>query len=119
MSTMTRFLSSAVLAAVAFAASADSAQAQIGPVAGPHFQQWHQNHPNAYLHGRRDGIWGAPNDPNHGYTWHGNYYNTQYGAPVALVVPPTAFYQTHYTWGMPASHTSLVADQFHRANVAG
>lgn len=52
----------------------------------------------------------------HGYTWHGAYANTAYGTPVSLVVPPSAYWQGHYSWGMPASHTSPVYSQFGRWN---
>lgn len=66
---------------------------------------------------RAVGHWGGQSyqtpDP-HSITWHGGYYHTQYGAPVALVVPPSVRYQGHYSWGVPASHTSEVTAQFGR-----
>ena len=34
--------------------------------------------------------------------WHGGYYYTQWGAPVALVIPPTAEMHTDYSWGVPS-----------------
>jgi hypothetical protein len=46
--------------------------------------------------------------------WHGNYYYPQWGAPVALVVPPTAEFQTNYSWGVPASRISPIDAQFSR-----
>jgi hypothetical protein len=46
--------------------------------------------------------------------WHGNYYYPQWGAPVALVVPPTAEFQTNYSWGVPASRISPIDAQFTR-----
>ena len=35
--------------------------------------------------------------------WHAPYANTTWGWPVALVVPPTAHMQTHYSWGVPSA----------------
>jgi len=46
--------------------------------------------------------------------WHGNYYYPQWGGPVALVVPPTAEFQTNYSWGVPASRISPIDAQFSR-----
>ena len=37
------------------------------------------------------------------YPWHGGYYDAAWGAPVAVVVPPTAESQTHLGWGVGAS----------------
>lgn len=47
-------------------------------------------------------------------TWHGNYYHTGWGTPVAVVVPPTAGVQTDYRWGLPASRVSRIYPQFQR-----
>ena len=47
--------------------------------------------------------------------WHGNYYYPQWGVPVALVVPPTAEFQTNYSWGVPASRISPIDHQFSRS----
>ena len=46
--------------------------------------------------------------------WHGRYYNVQYGAPLALVVPPTAELQTDYAWGSVASRMTRINHQFQR-----
>jgi hypothetical protein len=46
--------------------------------------------------------------------WHGRYYNVQYGAPLALVVPPTAELQTDYAWGSVASRMTRIDHQFQR-----
>lgn len=48
------------------------------------------------------------------YTWHGNHYHTSYGAPVALVVPPTAEMQTNYHWGVAGYRTSPIYHQYRR-----
>ncbi|MEK6234812.1 MAG: hypothetical protein N2C14_08875 [Planctomycetales bacterium] len=45
-------------------------------------------------------------------SWHGAYYNTAWGGPVSLVVPPTAYKQGHYHWGVPSTSTSWVTPQF-------
>lgn len=46
------------------------------------------------------------------YPWHGAYYHVQYGEPLALVVPPTARFQTNYSWGVPATRVSWIKHQF-------
>jgi hypothetical protein len=47
-------------------------------------------------------------------SWHAGYYNTQYGVPVALVVPPTARMQTRWGWGVSQSTMSPIYHQFER-----
>lgn len=47
-------------------------------------------------------------------SWHAGYYNTQYGAPVALVVPPTARMSTRWGWGVSQSTMSPIYPQFKR-----
>jgi hypothetical protein len=49
-----------------------------------------------------------------GQSWHAGYYNTQYGMPVALVVPPTARMQTRWGWGVSQSTMSPIYQQFER-----
>ena len=44
--------------------------------------------------------------------WRGPYYNTSYGAPVALVVPPTANSYTHLSWGVAQSETRPIYHQY-------
>jgi hypothetical protein len=48
------------------------------------------------------------------YNWNRNYANTQYGQPVALVVPPTAQLQTNWGWGVASSRISRLDHQFQR-----
>lgn len=48
------------------------------------------------------------------YNWHGNYNYAPYGAPTALVVPPTAELQTNWSWGAPSSRVSRIDHQFGR-----
>jgi hypothetical protein len=47
--------------------------------------------------------------------WHGQYYNTAYGAPLGLVVPPTAQMQTKMGWGVSQSEMVPIYHQFFRA----
>ena len=46
--------------------------------------------------------------------WHAPYAHTAFGRPVALVVPPTANLQTHYSWGVTGAHMSPTYHQFGR-----
>ena len=46
------------------------------------------------------------------YPWHGYYYDTSYGLPVALVVPPTAENQTHWGWGVGNTRITPIYPQF-------
>lgn len=48
------------------------------------------------------------------YPWHGHYYHYQYGAPLALVVPPTASFQTNYSWGVGNTTSTPIYHQFAR-----
>jgi hypothetical protein len=47
--------------------------------------------------------------------WHGNYYHTAYGAPIGLVVPPTARMQTKMGWGVSQSEMVPIYHQAQRA----
>jgi hypothetical protein len=49
------------------------------------------------------------------YPWHGEYYDSAWGTPVALVVPPTAESQTHLGWGVGATRVTPIQHQFQRA----
>ncbi len=46
--------------------------------------------------------------------WHGNYYHTAYGVPLALVVPPTATTQTKWGWGVAQTEIRSIPHQFRR-----
>ena len=46
------------------------------------------------------------------YTWHAGYYHTSWGRPLALVVPPTATYQTNYSWGVSGTRITPIYPQF-------
>jgi hypothetical protein len=47
-------------------------------------------------------------------SWHAGYYHTQYGAPLALMVAPTARMQTRWGWGVAQSTISPIYHQFKR-----
>ena len=49
-----------------------------------------------------------------GLPWHGAYYNARYGAPVALVVPPTAAFMSNYSWGVGNTTSTPIYHQFNR-----
>lgn len=48
------------------------------------------------------------------YPWHGDYYDVAWGVPVALVVPPTAENQVHYSWGVGGMRVTPIQHQFER-----
>jgi hypothetical protein len=54
-------------------------------------------------------------------SWHGPYYHTSYGAPVALLLPPTVSMQSSYSWGVAQTERYPVWPQFKRpyANPGG
>lgn len=49
-----------------------------------------------------------------GTCWHGPYYYVPWGAPTALLVPPTAETQTHWGWGVGGTRRSPIHHQFQR-----
>jgi hypothetical protein len=51
---------------------------------------------------------GAPS----GGSWHGDYYDTAWGMPVAVLVPPQARTQTNYAWGIGGTTVTAVQPQF-------
>jgi hypothetical protein len=44
--------------------------------------------------------------------WHGPYYHTGWGMPVALIVPPTAERQTHWGWGIGNTRVTPIGAQY-------
>ena len=46
--------------------------------------------------------------------WHGSYYHTVWGRPVALVVPPTAGVQTNWSWGVGGTRLHPIRHQYAR-----
>jgi len=47
-------------------------------------------------------------------SWHGGYYHTAWGMPVAVVVPPTAELQTNWGWGVGNTRVTPICPQFER-----
>ncbi len=47
-------------------------------------------------------------------SWHANYNNWRWGAPAALVVPPTAAFQTSYGWGVGQTRSLPIYHQYGR-----
>jgi hypothetical protein len=47
-------------------------------------------------------------------SWHGSFYDMTYGAPIALVVPPTAELQSHWGWGVGNTRMTVNCPQFNR-----
>ncbi|MGI9519522.1 MAG: hypothetical protein ACR2NP_20895 [Pirellulaceae bacterium] len=46
------------------------------------------------------------------YSWHGGYNYWRWGSPTALVVPPTAAFQTEYNWGVAQTRSLPIYHQF-------
>lgn len=44
--------------------------------------------------------------------WHGTHAHTNFGRPVALVVPPTATSYSHYGWGVTGSEVRPLHQQY-------
>ena len=51
--------------------------------------------------------------------WHGTYNYWRYGQPMALVVPPTAAFQTEYNWGVGQTKSFPIYHQYHRTGTQG
>ena len=49
-------------------------------------------------------------------SWQQGYNYWRYGMPTALVVPPTASYQTEYAWGVGQTRSMPIYHQFGRSN---
>ena len=61
------------------------------------------------VHQDRAARWYNANVP-----WHGPYYQPVWGQPVALVVPPTANFQTNFSWGVGRTTMKPLNHQFGR-----
>jgi len=48
------------------------------------------------------------------HSWHGGYNTWRYGQPTAVVVPPTASYQSTYAWGVGQTRSTPIHHQFGR-----
>jgi len=81
----------------------DGFNPQYGALVGPHGYQLRD-------HIRPRGYWpqysAAP--------WHGQYNYSQWGRPVALVVPPTAGRQSSWSWGVGNTTSTPIYHQYGR-----
>ena len=50
-------------------------------------------------------------------SWHNNYYRTDWGHPVAVIVPPIVNWQTNYGWGAGRNRVTPINHQFGRPYV--
>jgi hypothetical protein len=48
-----------------------------------------------------------------GGSWEGGYYDAAWGMPLAVIVPPTARWQTDYAWGAGGTRLSRINARFH------
>lgn len=48
------------------------------------------------------------------HSWHGGYNTWRFGQPTAVVVPPTASYQSSYAWGVGQTRSTPIHHQFGR-----
>jgi hypothetical protein len=54
-----------------------------------------------------------------GMSFHGPYYSPSVGAPLALVVPPTAHMQVKWGWGVSQGTMTPIYHQFRRSTSGG
>ena len=54
-----------------------------------------------------------------GTSWNGDYYNMQYGEPIALALPPTANAMSAWSWGVAQTEVRPMYHQYGRAYVPG
>ena len=73
-------------------------------------------HGNAGLNAAHTHDWN--NSQQNVYSWHGGYQNWRWGTPTALVVPPTAAYQSSYAWGVGQTRSTPIHHQFGRGGAA-
>jgi len=90
-----RLLMMTVTLAVGFLTNAASAGHPVSP--------YHR------VHADRAAYWHNTN-----MSWHGQYNHVQYGRPLALIVPPTAAFQTEYSWGVGRTQMRPLNHQFGR-----
>ncbi len=72
-------------------------------------------------HPRLRGLYGLGESWSNGFAasrpWHGQYYYLPYGQPTAVVVPPNAGMQQHYSWGVSQNLMTPIHHQFRGAGV--
>jgi hypothetical protein len=70
---------------------------------------WHGHHGHHANRADRLGRYYASQRP-----WHGDYAYTQWGTPVALVVPPNAKMHSSWSWGVAQTEMVPLYHQFYR-----
>ena len=100
MKTLPRLLLAAALIGAALSATASPATAGT---------PWHFNHGHPAQRADRLARYYANQRP-----WHGDYAYTQWGTPVALVVPPNAKMHSSWSWGVGQTEMVPLYHQFHR-----
>jgi hypothetical protein len=68
-------------------------------------------HQHAYQRGHmnRGAAWYAANQ-----SWHGNHNHVMWGRPLAVIVPPTASFQSNYSWGVGRTTMTPIYHQYGR-----
>lgn len=69
----------------------------------------HPIHGMRQAHMNRGAAWYAANQ-----SWHSGYNHVQYGRPLAVIVPPTAGFQSQYSWGVGRTTMTPIYHQFGR-----
>lgn len=69
-------------------------------------------HSRAGIDATRTHRWNQAQAQN--YSWHQGYYHPAYGQPLALVVPPTASFQSVYSWGVGNTQSVPIYHQYGR-----
>jgi len=67
---------------------------------------------NPGLRAGRTHAWNQ--DQANNYSWHGGHNTWRFGQPTAVVVPPTASYQSSYAWGVGQTRSTPIHHQFGR-----
>lgn len=70
-------------------------------------------HSRAGINATRTHRWNQSQAQQH--SWHGGYYYPAYGQPLALVVPPTASFQSKYSWGVGNTQSVPIYHQYGRS----
>ncbi len=78
----------------------------------PYTPESRYTYSNAGVLAQRTHTWNQ--DEAAGRPWHGDYQNWRWREPTALVVPPTASYQSSYAWGVGQVRSTPIHHQFGR-----
>ena len=73
------------------------------------FGNAHEGYYQRRVHADRGARWFNARVP-----WSAPYAHTQWGSPVALVLPPISYFQTDYSWGAARTRSTPSYHQFAR-----